>query len=469
MVLFNSRDTKYKKPFGAVATGEVVEITFPVSQKIKASEVYLIIRNHKAQKLHLNKIAEENGYDIFNINFNLNKAGIYFYRFEIKVEEGLKFVGKDKGCKAKIEDWLPEWQLTVYDEKFKTPDFIKGGIIYHIFVDRFAKAGETVKPRYGVSKDWSEDITIADNDGRYRANDFYGGNFQGIISKLDYLKSLNVTMLYLSPIFESSSNHRYDTGDYFKIDSVLGTEEDFKELIKKAKEKGIYIMLDGVFNHTGSDSVYFNKDNHYSSVGAYQGKESPYYNWYTFLNDKDYLSWWGIKNVPTIRWDALGFQDMIAGQNGVLEKWTKLGVVGWRLDVVDELSIPFVKKIREKIKELSEDNLIIGEVWEDATTKESYGQLREYFLGNELDGVMNYPFKESIISFMKTRDIDAFILRVMDIIDNYPKAALDVSMSLLSTHDTIRIINALSEDDIKGLDKKGRKEKLLTEKEYNKG
>ena len=177
---------------------------------------------------------------------------------------------------------LPDWQLTVYDKSFVVPDTIKGGVIYHIFADRFAHAGKDVQPRYGYLKKWGEKVTVREPDGSYRANDFFGGNFKGITGKLDYLASLGVTEIYLSPIFESSSNHRYDTGDYMKIDPLLGTEDDFRELITQARKRGIGIILDGVFNHSGADSVYFNQLGHYDSVGAYQSKDSPYYDWYYF-------------------------------------------------------------------------------------------------------------------------------------------------------------------------------------------
>lgn len=472
LVLYCSRDEKYKKPFGAVATDQNIKINFPVKESFHCDGVDLVLRKGEhTKKYELTKESSANGYDIYKLNFSINKNGTYYYRFEIKKNGDLYFVGKSHNSTAKIEDWLPEWQLSVYDKDYSVPSIYNGGIIYHIFVDRFCKQGPDRKPKFGVLKKWDEDITIVDSDGVYRANDFYGGNFQGIISQLDYLKSLGVNMLYLSPIFEASSNHRYDTGDYSKVDYLLGDEKDFEELIEKAGQKGIGIMLDGVFNHTGWDSVYFNKFGHYPSLGAYQSKESPYHNWFTFKSFPDkYDSWWGITCVPTVNRNANEYQEMIAGlDGGVLYKRTLQGVKGWRLDVVDELSSSFVEKIRASIKAANTDALVIGEVWEDASTKHSYGEERKYFRGKELDGVMNYPFQKAIINYVNCHDSHTFVEKVMSICENYPIKSLNCCMTLLGSHDTVRIINTLSKANVKNTTKEQRKLYVLPEDLYQKG
>lgn len=337
-------------------------------------------------------------------------------------------------------------QLTVYDADFKTAEWLKGKIIYHIFPDRFKRIEDGKRPEFGRFKRWSDELTIFDPDGVYRANDFYGGNIKGIISELDYLVSLGVGAIYLSPIFESHSNHRYDTGDYTKIDPLFGTEEEFAELIAEADKRGIGIILDGVFNHTGADSLYFNKFGNYPGVGAYQSPESPYYDWYTFTSYPDvYDCWWGVTVVPTVKRNCAAFQEFIAGNGGVIEKWTSKGVKGWRLDVADELSSEFIEEIRKKVKSMG-DIALIGEVWEDASTKVSYGEKRKYLFGNELDGTMNYPFRTAILNLFKDRSAAAFVNAVMSIVENYPKDALYSSMSLLGTHDTVRIITALGDE-----------------------
>lgn len=472
-LLYFPYSKEYKQPSGAVTVFRKVVINFPVKDKFFVHKVEMVIRKGgTSRRICLNydgKLKDNEKYSNFKCEFQLEHTGNYFYRFEIFLDNKILFVGKDVNGQAIAGDNLPEWQLTVYSDSFCTPEKFKGGTIYHIFADRFYKAGNAlINPPYGTVKNWDEDVTIEDSDGIYRANDFYGGNLNGITEKLEYLKALGITCIYLSPIFESNSNHRYDTADYMKIDRTLGLEEDFIKLAQTAKEKGMSIILDGVFNHTGADSVYFNKFNHYESLGAYNSKESPYYDWYTFHKYPDnYDCWWGITVVPTIRRNCNSYQNMIAGKGGVIEKWQEEGAGGWRLDVVDELSEQFVKKIRKKVKSVNNDALIIGEVWEDASNKWSYSEEREYFLGEELDGVMNYVFKNAILNYVKDADAAKFINQVNQIIDHYPKECMDVCMTLLDSHDTFRAINALADVDTNEMTKRQKLDYKLSPVQYS--
>lgn len=453
--LFHSRDQVYRNPFGAIEEGNSIHFLFPLAQFFHAQGVRIAVTKTDEQTVlyDMRFCKSENGYDYFEYDLTITSAGIYWYYFEIPLADKLLRVGRDESGRAILGE-NPPWQITVYKKDFKTPDFIKGGIIYHIFVDRFCKSGNCEFHKNGVLKQWDNDVTVCDPDGVFRANDFYGGNFRGIIEKLDYLQSLNVRLLYLSPIFESWSNHRYDTADYLKIDELLGSEEDFRELIEKAEEKGIFIMLDGVFNHTGADSVYFNKENRYPEVGAYQSRQSPYSDWYRFRSYPDeYDCWWGVKVSPTVNKDAQGYRELIFGKDGVFEKWNAFGIKGWRLDVVDELPTDFVKQIRKAVKP---DKLLIGEVWEDASTKVSYGSMRPYLLGESLDGTMNYPFKDIIIEFVLTGVKRKFIDGILNIMENYPRQCLDCSMNFLGTHDTVRILNVFADIDVNGMNKQQR-------------
>ena len=438
----------HKTPYGGTAVGIPTTFTFPLDANMGIKRVFIVLRKDDENiRIELPFSHHQNGEDIFKGSVALSTYGIWHYRFEGEYPDGnLAFFGRDYDGTAIRGDWLPEWQLTVSKVECKTPDWSKRGVIYQIFPDRFNKGEDRVFTKRGrLHGDWYDRPDFAREGVDYRADDFYGGNIKGVIDKLDYLVSLGVSAIYFNPVFESSSNHRYDTGDYLKIDNLFGEEAEFEELILKAKEKGIGIILDGVFNHTGADSLYFNKFGNYPTLGAYQSKESPYYNWFYFDNFPDrYGCWWGSTVVPTVNKSAEGYRNLILGENGVIEKWTKMGVAGWRLDVVDELPIDFTTDLCKKIKEVNPDCSIIGEVWEDASTKVAYSEWRPYFMGEQLDGVMNYPFKEAIISLMlggKTKD---FVSSITHILENYPKANLDVNMNLIGSHDTARILTVLS-------------------------
>ncbi len=445
MYHFNSRKDKY--PFGAVRKGERITVNFSVSRWLHPSAIRLMLRLGDITEVHsLSCVKRLENKNIYSCTFEPSSEGIYFYRFEVDYPSGdFHYIGKNELGSAVAGEFLPEWQLTVYPEDYDAPLRSGADIIYHIFVDRFAVSGTPSLPRLGVSKKWKDDVTIVDSDGIYRANDYYGGNLKGITEKLDYLKSLGVTIIYLSPIFLANSNHRYDAGDYLTVEPMLGTEDDLKELIKEAKARGMELMLDGVFNHSGSDSIYFNKHGHFDSVGAYQSKDSPYYDWYHFIDYPEvYESWWGIQVVPTLNKNSASLRKFLFGKGGVVEKWSALGI-SWRLDVVDELPIEFLDEIRAAVKRVNPASTLLGEVWEDASHKYSYGTLRPYFTKGQLDGVMNYPFKDAIISFVRNCRAFEFIRDVMDIVENYPAEALSSSMTMLGSHDTERIINVFAE------------------------
>lgn len=414
-------------------------------------------------------------YSIFTADLSLPEAGLYFYRFEILNKADIYFCGRDKNGCAIIGDWLPEWQLTVYEKDFKTPSWFYGGVMYQIFPDRFCK-GRT-PDLSGITKDYvmrkdSDGVPefARDKNGNMKTNDFFGGNLDGIRSKLPYLKALGVTCIYLNPIFEAYSNHKYDTADYMKIDPMFGTEKDFRRLCSEARKHGIHIILDGVFSHTGCDSVYFNKYGRYGKGGAYRDKSSPYYNWYTFKAwPDDYDCWWGVKILPNVKELEPSFLDFITGKNGVIKHWLRAGAHGFRLDVADELPDEFIKLLRRSLKEEKNDALLIGEVWEDASNKISYGTRRKFLEGQELDSVMNYPFKDAIIDFVLKGDAESFAVKIYDILNNYPEPATNCLMNILGTHDTVRILTVLSGADIEGMTREQRAYYKLSEEEYSKG
>lgn len=466
-----------KKPYGASYVDGATKIRFPLDCEMQIKRLFIVLRQTygeggviegRNEKFELPYIGVVDGQDVFEGEFTLNDYGIWLYRFEGELADGgIAFFGRGEGGTAVRGDWLQEWQLTVSKYDYKTPDWAKRGVIYQIFADRFCKVGEQSFTKRGrLHSDWNERPDIAEEGKDYRADDFYGGNIKGIISKLDYLKSLGVTCIYLSPIFKSSSNHRYDTGDYLQIDELFGTENEFRTLIAKAKRKGIAIMLDGVFNHTGSDSRYFNREGSYPELGAFQSTESKYFDWYYFNNyPTEYHCWWGSTVVPTVNKSAAGYRELILGKDGVIDKWSKVGVLGWRLDVVDELPIDFTTDLCKTIKDKGKDMFVVGEVWEDASIKIAYDAWRPYFMGEQLDSVMNYPFKEAILAYTLGGSKAEFIDKVTLVLEHYPKQSLDVLMNLIDSHDTVRALTCLSGVDVPQ-SKRDRADFKLSDEQY---
>ena len=475
---YNSRLEYHKSIFGAVKTGQTVTFRIILPRDFCCHAAKLVIK--KAEDVQYSYInmqwdcMEGVGEEWWKIDFTAEDAALYKYHFEYDTSWGTSRIYHVGNGLAAIKGEGDDWQLTVYDKNFHTPEWLKGGIIYQIFPDRFAFSGtkkQNVPSDRVLRTDRDGDpYWIPTAEGKVLNNDYFGGDLKGIEQKLGYLKSLGVTCIYLNPIFEAQSNHRYDTADYEKIDPMLGTERDFKSLCQSAEKLGIKIMLDGVFSHTGDDSKYFNRYSRYDSVGAYQSENSPYYNWYKFNKwPDDYESWWGIKILPEVNEDNPDFIEYITGKNGIARKWLRLGASGWRLDVADELPDEFLDEFRKAVKEEKNDCLVLGEVWEDASNKSSYGKLRRYLLGEQLDSVMNYPFAGAVIDFIRDANAELFASRVMSIVENYPKEVLDVLMNHISTHDTMRAITALAGESCAYRDRRWQSTHSLDEKEYRYG
>ena len=475
---YNSRLEYHKSIFGAVKTDQTVTFRIILPRDFCCHAAKLVIKKAEADEYgYINMqwdCMEGVGEEWWKVDFTAEKAALYKYHFEYDTSWGTSRIYHAGNGLAAIKGDGEDWQLTVYDKDFHTPEWLRGGIIYQIFPDRFASSGtkkQNVPSDRVLRTDRDGDpYWIPTAEGKVLNNDYFGGDLNGIEQKLGYLKSLGVTCIYLNPIFEAQSNHRYDTADYEKIDSMLGTEKDFKSLCESAKKLGIRIMLDGVFSHTGDDSRYFNRYSRYDSLGAYQSKESPYYGWYKFNKwPDDYKSWWGIEILPEVNEDNSDFIEYITGKNGIARKWLKLGASGWRLDVADELPDEFLDEFHKAVKEEKADGLVLGEVWEDASNKSSYGKLRRYLLGKQLDSVMNYPFAGAVIDFIRDANAELFASRVMSIVENYPKEVLDVLMNHLSTHDTMRAITALAGENCAYRDRKWQSTHSLDEREYHYG
>ncbi len=449
---YNSRFLYHKTPFGAVCEGETVTMRIVLPRSICCTGASLVI-NPDSGKPEIYPMAWERmesfDEEWWKVSFTPKKQGLYWYHFAIAEKSGGSLITRFDNSTGRISPDGTSFQLTVYSKDFKTPDWIKGSVIYQIFPDRFYASGKkkTAVPKDRILRsDWgAAPMWEPDGDGKITKYDFFGGDFKGIEEKLDYLESLGVGCIYLNPIFEAHTNHRYDTASYEKLDSLLGTAKDFSSLCNEAEKRNIGIVLDGVFSHTGADSVYFNKMNRYKTAGAYNSKDSAYFDWYKFNSfPDDYQSWWGVDILPEINEENDSFIEYIAGKKGILRKWLKAGAKGWRLDVADELPDKFLDALRIAVKEEKSDAYILGEVWEDASNKISYSQRRRYLQGAQLDSVMNYPFADSLIEFAITGVAEGFNDKISEICENYPKPAVDCLMNHIGTHDTCRVLNRLA-------------------------
>lgn len=454
-ILFDSKKLQFKDPFGTLVPGQVctLHLHIPVSVQTTKAEIVLCYEDGTPAR-YIAMAADEivGPYEIYSGSFSMFAPGLSFYYFQIHNPHGMFRLfrqGDDTNMEAG-----DLWQVSCVPADFTTPDWAKGALIYQIFPDRFYKSGSPdltgkLEP-YSVHDIWNEDVEWRpDSKGIIQNNDFYGGNFQGIIKKLDYIADLGTDIIYLNPIGKAFSNHRYDTGDYKVPDPMLGTTEDFRQLCEEVHKRGMKIILDGVYSHTGSNSLYFNRQKTFDGVGAHNSQKSPFYNWYTFQNWPDeYTSWWGFNTLPTVNKMHPDFiKYIITDEDSVLAHWMKLGADGFRLDVADELPDEFIRLIHDRVRQLNPEGLVMGEVWEDASNKTAYGRRRRYFTNMELDSVMNYPFRTAILNFMRGWDSgNALRNTVMSIVENYPPQVVACNMNLLGTHDTPRILTALVDD-----------------------
>ena len=456
--VFDPRYGLCKSPFGAAVCGTTVSLHCRPLASEGFTHCALVMRREFSGQQEERELYQD-GVDGERIRFSLNftapaEPELVWYHFRFWRDDG-------SGCDLdktgyRSDGQVHSWQLTVYRES-RTPGWFGSGVVYQIFPDRFCRLPSDKADPAGlvgsrwVHQEWSDTPEWRpDPDGEIRNRDFFGGSLRGITSKLPYLADLGVTTLYLNPIFESASNHRYNTADYTRIDPMLGTEQDLRDLCDAAHARGMRVILDGVFNHTGSQSIYFNADGFYPSLGAAQSRESPYFGWYSFHPwPEDYDSWWGIRTLPVVREENPGYVDYIIGApNSIIRRWLRCGVDGWRLDVADELPDWFIEKIREAMEDTKPDSFLLGEVWEDASNKIAYSQRRRYLLGQELHGVMNYPFRTALLAYLQGGNAAAFQEAMETIRENYPPSAFYSALNFLGTHDTPRILTVLGADHV---------------------
>lgn len=460
-ITHNSHNLFYRNPFGAVVCGTQIRLRLTVitDPNNRVDCKLQVFENQKP--IQINMIKEESNEEkiTFVQTYSVpQKPGLVWYYFVVTINDETILYGDNwerLGGEGIISNEnTPAYQITVYKDSIRVPRWFKESIMYQIFVDRFFNGNEDGKiltsPKGSLLHgDWYDTpYYIRDKNDSVVRWDFFGGNLKGITKKLPYLKELGIGVIYLNPVFEAASNHKYDTGDYKKIDSMFGTIEDFNLMIIEGEKLGIRFILDGVFSHTGSDSKYFNKDGKYDELGAWQSKDSKYYKWFKFTNyPEEYESWWGVGTLPNVNEMEPSYQDYIyKDRDSVIQYWAQEGVKGWRLDVADELPDDFIKGLKKSMKEADEESVLIGEVWEDASNKVSYEVLREYFWGEELDSVMNYPFRAVLIDFVLAYiSGEKAYKKLMSLYENYPKEIFYSTVNLIGTHDVERILTILGE------------------------
>ncbi len=471
---------------GAFSVDEIIDFTVCVPRKLGASAVVLRICKDGEQDRDLPLLFAKTteGIDEYTLSLSCQELcegeerGLFFYEFLFLRGFDTLFTSTKNQVDFTLEPYSAQrFALSVYCADYTVPSWFSGRIMYHVFVDRFCRGEGSVSERDDViiNEDWENGIPqYPEKNGDALANNmFFGGNLWGIAEKIDYLKSLGVGILYLSPIFRAYSNHKYDTGDYLEIDGMFGGKAAFEHLLQCAKDADIRIILDGVFNHTGNNSRYFDRFGEYGSDGAYGNPDSPYRDWYCWSPDSSkYETWWGIEILPKLNSQCKECRDFLAGRGGVAEHYIHMGIDGWRLDVADELSNDFLFELRDTVKNASDgEGVIIGEVWENAALKEAYGHRRQYFAGKQLDSVMNYPLRNGILSFLLDGDAVFLADILKEIYATYPRCVCDALMNLLGTHDTERILTVLGEGNDRDYEESNEilSTKRLSEPQYRRG
>jgi glycosidase len=447
----------------------------------------------------------EHGYDYWQATIRTSaRPTILWYRFIVRDGPTTRYVEDDPAADGGAVDEASDggagrvyetsidasWQIDVYEPDFATPAWAQGALVYQVFPDRFNDGDPTNNPspdavqgsdgaavfRYGdvygnpvLEKAWDElpegycrAYQGVPCDETPLGRDFYGGDLAGITAKLDDLAALGVTVLYLNPVFAAPSNHRYDTSSYDVIDPDLGTQADFDGLVAAAEARGIRVLLDGVFNHVSSDSPWFDRTRRFAEVGACEAADSAYRSWFTFRapkpnepapcaastaggDDTYYVGWFGFDTIPEVV-EQGDVYDLYTGPDGVVRRWIAAGTAGWRLDVMDNLSHGFMRRIRDAAKATDPDALVMGEQWQDASA---------WLLGDQADTTMNYRFRRAVIGLVNgdTPDLDgaiaglvptAFVERMRGVQEDYPAPAFATLLNLVDSHDTTRILWTLA-------------------------
>ncbi len=441
-----------------VRSGESAKIKLR-SYKGNLTKATIITSNGQSVPMKIESQDKLGLFDIWAANISASQM-----RYKFKLENGsdvgwynaVGFYAHDPGNDASFY-MVPN---------FKTPDWAKDGIYYQIFVDRFyngnpkndVKDGEYMFP---YPEDPSNPNNVKVKAMKWDAlpeqpaknRDFYGGDIEGVRQKLPYLSGLGINTIYFNPIFHSPSNHKYDTQDYRTIDPHFGTNEEFKNFVREAHSKGIKVVVDGVFNHTGSWHRWFDRAGQYDTTGAFEDKNSAWADFYNFNSwPNKYISWWGFDTLPKLNYASSKLRGEIYGnRDSIAKTWIQeFGIDGWRLDVPNEAGQnggsddhSIWREYRSAVKSVNPNAVIIGEIWKGATP---------WLQGDQFDGVMNYEgFGDAVSTYMnegytiettKRERIPTsqFELWIRSVLAHNPNQANQVVMNLLDSHDTSRFL-----------------------------
>lgn len=500
-LLHDSRSDLYRSPAGAVPTSTTITLRLRAAAgDLDSASLRMYRATGDVEALVPMQVVatSPDGYDFWEAQFTMGEGpSVYWYRFIVSKggqtlyyeddtqSESGDHIHANEGGAGTVYERSPDlsFQISAYRADYYTPEWMRNGVIYQIFPDRFRNGDTSNDPAddsdvfYGelpllFHETWNEPpvdgrSTQAPSGAGYYNSDFYGGDLAGITEKLDYLQALGVTGIYLNPIFEARSNHRYDTADYKAIDPYLGTLEDFQTLVAEAEARGIVLILDGVFNHLSSDSLFFDRYNRFETDGACESVDSPYRNWFYFnvptgaqpdacVDAGDgatfYTSWFNFDSIPKIDAERRSVrQYFILAPDSVTATWGQEGIGGWRLDVAGDIDAGgpannYWELFRQQVRRYNPEGVIIGEEWNDAS---------KWLLGNEWDSVMNYRLRRAILGVVRDTDfvdndgridtisISEFDAMVRSIAEDYPAMANNAMMNLLGSHDTSRLFFVL--------------------------
>lgn len=479
-VRFDSRDAQHKSPFGALVPGSPVDFALTALPGVESATLVIESRRLEGNQevLEYSEIARlplqrqvAGDRERWTTQHRFDAVGVHGYWFELRIG-GVAYVYQNNqdavfwtrergsggpGAIAFVpaqRSMIRRYRQTIFAADFQVPDWAPDIVYYYIFPERFRNGDPGNDPRPGprtfrdqsveIHTDWNDKPWLngsGDGSDRLYSNDFFGGDIAGIIDKLDYIRDLGANTLYLTPIFLASSNHKYDTADYTRIDPGFGSDEDFSRLTAEAARRGIRVITDTSLNHSGNDSLYFDRYAKYPGTGAFEGgairPDSPYASWYRFHPEesdpeRQYTGWTGVRDLPELDKSSAGFRKFAYGPGGVMQRWLDRGAAGWRMDVAPWVPDDFWREWRSAIKAHRPDALTVAETWFDAS---------KYLLGDTFDSTMNYIFRNSVIEYAGGGDARKLYANIELMREAYPPQAFYALMNLLSTHDQARTLH----------------------------